>query len=73
MDGSGSPSDGRAIIGISRRNPFKDVVTTYSIFLDRVLVGTLWVRQSRYYAVDPGHHEVSVRAGNRGMPGPASS
>jgi DivIVA domain-containing protein len=68
MAASDSPFDGQAIIGISRRNLIKDVLASYSIFIDRALVGTIWVRRSEYYAVDPGHHEISVRVGNRNMP-----
>jgi DivIVA domain-containing protein len=57
--------DGRARIAIGRRSLIKDTLRSYSIHVDGVRVGRLWPLRTGRYDVLPGHHEISVRVGNR--------
>jgi DivIVA domain-containing protein len=67
MRGPESPPAGQAIIGIARHNLMSGLLRSYSVFIDRQLVGRLWTRQSGSYVVSPGHHEVCLRVGRRKM------
>lgn len=60
---------GMAEIGIVRRS-LKDLLRSYSVFIDDQVVGSLMAFQTKRYSVSPGRHEVNVRVGRRTMAGP---
>ncbi len=67
MGGPDSAPDGHAIIDIARRNIIKDLLRSYSVFIDGTLVGRFRAFGSGRYAVAPGHHEICLRVGRRTM------
>ena len=62
------PPGGQAAIEVSRRNLITGLASSFTVFIDGVIVGTLRPFETGRYVVAPGRHRLNVRIGKRTMP-----
>ena len=62
---STDPDDLGSVV-IKRRNILQDVVRSYAVFIDGVIVGKIWAFQTKVFTVVLGPHELQLKIVNTG-------
>ncbi len=66
MAGPSTDPDTLGSVVIKRRNILQDVVRSYAVFIDGVLVGKIWAFQTKEFTVVPGPHDLQLKIVNTG-------
>lgn len=56
-------SFGQGTIAVTRRSFFKQVMRSYDVVIDGVVVGRVWAIQTAHFPVDAGTHVVKLTVG----------